>query len=463
MNKPKRNPANRKAGKLSPAWRNASVPDGFTLVAVGDLLIDDAHCARLERESPGLLELLRSADVTLGNFETTAIDLNKFGGWPEAESGGSWLISTPVVPQDARAMGFNLMSRANNHTTDWGVAGMRCTDALLDEAGIVHAGTGETLAAARAPRFLKVPAGRIALVSFASRFEVMSRAADPLGRVRGRPGLSALRATRRVLVSREQFAQLQKLHAAQPQGSVRASELASDRKNGTVTLFGTRYAPGAKAAGTLQFSFKMNERDRAQILRSIRQGKQTAEFAIAAMHTHEPGNYSAEPPDFMETMAREAVDNGADAVVGHGPHQLRGIEIYKRRPVFYSLGNFFFMENTQQPLTPDAYEKEGGALPADMTEAEFLEHKRVHGVFGDRVWYESVVAVNRFDRRGNLTAMRLHPIEMHWDNARDADRGIPRLAPPDVAMRILERLQKLSKPYGTRIDVRDGVGIVAVA
>lgn len=461
MSEPADESTAREAGRLLPNWRDANVPEGFTLVAVGDVLTDDVHTPRLERESPGLLALLREADVTLGNFEGTALDLEKFGGWPEAESGGSWLVTTPGVPRDVRAMGFNLMSRANNHATDWGVAGMRYTDALLDEAGIVHAGTGETLADARAPRILNAASARVALVSFASRFVAMSRAADPLGRIRGRPGLSALRTTRHVLVTQEQFAQLQKLHAAQPPGSVRASELDADRKHGTVTLFGTKYAPGARDDGTMRFGFRMNAQDRAAILRSIRQGKQTADFAIAAMHTHEPGNYSTEPPDFMETFAREAVDHGADAVVGHGPHQLRGIEIYEGRPIFYSLGNFFFMENTQQPLTPDAFEKEG-IDPLAMTEAEFLEHKRVHGVFGERIWYESVVAVSRFGRSGRVQSIRLHPIEMHWDDARDADRGIPRLAPPDAAIRILERLQKLSAPYGTRIEIRDGLGVIEV-
>ena len=42
----------------------------------------------------------------------------------------------------------------------------------------------------------------------------------------------------------------------------------------------------------------------------------------------------------------------------HGPHQLRGIEIHKGRPIFYSLGNFFFMVSTMQPLTRDEYELE---------------------------------------------------------------------------------------------------------
>jgi len=192
------------------------------------------------------------------------------------------------------------------------------------------------------------------------------------------------------------------------------------------------------------------------VLHTVRQAKQTSDFTIATMHTHEPGNYSQEPPDFLPLVAREAIDNGADAFLGHGPHQLRGIEVYRGRPIFYSLGNFVFMENTQQPLTRGAYDKDG--LREYETEAEFLERKRVHGVFGEQIWYESVVAVSRFNGDGALRAVELHPIELHWDGPRDADRGIPRLADPPTAERILRRLQRLSKAFGTEIAIREGVG-----
>lgn len=460
-NKAKPDAADASKGGLAPSWRDANVPDGFRLVAVGDLVIDDVLYPRLLRTAPEIVELLKSADVTFGNFESTAIDLREFGGWPEAESGGSWLISSPRVPGDLRDMGFNLVGRANNHTTDWGVSGMRYTDRLLDQAGIVHAGTGENLAAARAPRFLTVPAGRVALVSAASRFEAMSRAVDPLGQIPGRPGVNALRTTRYVLVPPEQLAQLARIRDAQPKGSVRASIMKSDEKTGTVTLFGTKYRANPHPGDTIAFHFSMHEGDRQDILRNIRQGKQTADFSIVSMHTHEPGNYSEAPPDFLPILARDAIDNGADAFIGHGPHRLRGIEIYKNRPIFYSLGNFFFMENTQQPLTRDAYEKDN-TEPFAMTPAEFLEYKRTHGVFGDRVWYESVIAVNQYDNRGRLTEIRLHPIEMHWENARDADRGIPQPASAEAAQRILHTLQRLSEPYGTRIEIRDRVGCIRI-
>ncbi|MET8979462.1 CapA family protein [Streptomyces sp. NPDC004539] len=446
-------------GTLSPAWRDAGVRDGFTLAAVGDLVLDDALAPLLEARSPDLLALLRSADVTFGNFESTAVDLAGFGGWPEAESGGSWLISTARVPADLRRIGFDLVARANNHTTDWGVAGMRSTDRLLTEAGIVHAGTGETLADARAPRFLTTPAGRVSLVSAASRFEAMSRAADPLGRVPGRPGVNALRTTRHVAVPAARLRELALVRDGLPPGSVRASVLAADDRDGTVTLFGTRYT--AKSGpephtDDVEFRFTVHEGDRREILRSVRQAKQTSDFTIATMHTHEPGNYSRQPPDFFPEFAREAVDNGADAFIGHGPHQLRGIEIYQGRPIFHSLGNFFFMENTQQPLTPGAFDKDP-TQPGE-TEAEFLERKRVHGVFGEQLWYESVVAVSRHAADGTLLALDLHPVELHWSGPRDADRGIPRLASGPDANRILHRLRELSAPFGTEITVEEGVG-----
>jgi poly-gamma-glutamate synthesis protein (capsule biosynthesis protein) len=41
-------------------------------------------------------------------------------------------------------------------------------------------------------------------------------------------------------------------------------------------------------------------------------------------------------------LARKLIDAGADIIMGHHPHVLQGIEIYKGKPIFYSLGNFVF-------------------------------------------------------------------------------------------------------------------------
>ena len=60
--------------------------------------------------------------------------------------------------------------------------------------------------------------------------------------------------------------------------------------------------------------------------------------------------------DFIIPMARRWIDAGADAFVGHGPHTLRAIEIYKGKPIFYSLGNFFFTYSTIQKYGSEVYE-----------------------------------------------------------------------------------------------------------
>jgi len=112
----------------------ADVPDSFTLTAVGDLIITAPISERMKRTSPDLIRILQSADVTFGNFEGSALDLPKFDGYPAALTGGNWLLSSPKVPSDLRAMGFNLVSRANNHATDFGVKGMLTTDESFDTA-----------------------------------------------------------------------------------------------------------------------------------------------------------------------------------------------------------------------------------------------------------------------------------------------------------------------------------------
>src|SRR3982750_3574519 len=162
-----------------------NVGDGFTLAAVGDNII-----ARPVSQTPGfapVARLIHDADAAFGNFEGTAIDLARTPAVPQAEFGGVWIIGTPLVAKDLKTIGFDVMSRANNHATDWGLEGMRQTSRALDEAGIVHAGVGEHRAAARAARFVDTDKGRVALISIASTFTPLSRSAPPVGEAPGRP------------------------------------------------------------------------------------------------------------------------------------------------------------------------------------------------------------------------------------------------------------------------------------
>ncbi len=61
----------------------------------------------------------------------------------------------------------------------------------------------------------------------------------------------------------------------------------------------------------------------------------------AAVNTPDgPEFLGREPRGDLRRWSRQVIDAGADAVIGHGPHVLRGIEFYRGRPIVYSLGNF---------------------------------------------------------------------------------------------------------------------------
>jgi poly-gamma-glutamate capsule biosynthesis protein CapA/YwtB (metallophosphatase superfamily) len=427
-----------------------NVADGFTIAAVGDCII-----ARPVSQTPGFApigKLIHDADSAFGNFEGTAIDLTRTPAVPQAEFGGVWIIGAPAVARDLKSSGFEIMSRANHHATDWGLEGMRQTSRALDEAGIVHAGVGEHRAAARAARFFDTDKGRVALISIASTFTPLSRSAPPTGEAPGRPGVNALRTTRYSLVSPEELRALRKIRDEQPAGSVRLPE---KEPADELELFGVHY----KAADHRGFTYTIDPVDEREVLKSIRAAKQLSDFVIVTIHAHEPGNWSEEPADFLPRLAHAAVDAGADEFIGHGPHQVRGIEIYHGKPIFYSLGNFIFQLDLLAPVASDLYEQyKMDAATATDAEFDAMWNKLV---FTGDVWYQSIVTTTRFEK-GRLAEIRLQPVDLNY-TARGADRGVPRLATPEVARTILERLQRLSQPFGTPIAIEQGVGVIRPA
>jgi hypothetical protein len=284
-------------------------------------------------------------------------------------------------------------------------------------------------------------------VSFTSTFEMPEPALAPLGMVPGRAGASVLRTTHVVLVDHDAMDALRRILAAQHKGSAQPP-----MPDGSIDLFGTVY----KEADRFGESFVPNAADRDQILRAIRQGKLSSDFLVVNVHAHEPGNWSDEPADFFPPLAHLMIDNGADAVQAEGPHHLRGIEIYKGKPIFYSLGNFIIQFAPQSPVAADMYEKLDGD-PNELTDAELIQ-SRIGVHIEQDVWYESIVAVSEY-RHGELSEVVLHPIELDL-GARMADRGIPHAATGATAHRILDRLAELSKPFGTQIEIDGDTGII---
>ncbi|MET0586739.1 MAG: CapA family protein, partial [Candidatus Binatia bacterium] len=63
-------------------------------------------------------------------------------------------------------------------------------------------------------------------------------------------------------------------------------------------------------------------------------------------HVIRYGTEVVEQPDFVRDFARRCIDAGADVFATHGPHILMRIEIYHRKPIFYSLGNLIMQNDT---------------------------------------------------------------------------------------------------------------------
>ncbi|WP_426420661.1 CapA family protein [Bradyrhizobium genosp. A] len=428
-----------------------SVADGFTMVAVGDLIVSRPLTKYQGSDFDAVVKILRDADVTFGNLETNIFDARSFKGSPQAEYGGAYHVSLPTTGPDLKAMGFNVMSYANNHSLDWGLEGMRETCRVLDQNGVIHAGVGENLAQAGAARFLETARGRVGLLSFAASFTPMSRAGDPAGEAPGRAGVNPLRLARSVLVPPEMLDELRRVRDVLP--GYKAGRGDPNR----VVIAGVTFKTGNVAA----YSYEPESRDVDNILRNLRRGKQFSDFCIVTNHGHEPGNWSQEPPDYEREFAHRLIDAGADAYIVHGPHQLRGIEIYKGRPIFYSLGNFIF-DDLRTPVGAEmfaAYERDPRVdTDAEVTAGEMSRGYETNPAFSDPVFYESLVTVSRFEQN-RLSELRLYPVEL-GHSKRLADRGVPRLAQPPQGRAILERMQKLSKPFDTEIAIADGVGVI---
>lgn len=429
------------------------VEDGFSFAAGGDLIgpnqtLEGAPDPALE----AVARHFRAADLGFANMEGSLFDLDRFKGWQAAENGGGYPIAPAAVAKDLRSLGITVVSKANNHGTDWGTEGLVATLESLRAAGVAEAGAGMTLAQARAPAYLKTRRGVAALVDIASTFPPMSVACPPPNArygpyARGCPGISALHVREVNLLPYAQFDQLRTLLGGLRVTSLRQSwsgELDSalaGQSKGDLFVGETVF----RGAATRGLTWEINPQDFHDVIDSVREARQHANFVLFSIHAHEitpnespsPGddNDTARPASFEPTLFHAAIDAGADAVVRNGPHVLGGIEIYKGKPIFYSLGSFFFEFGGSR-----SYKVPGGALIR----------------FSD-AWFQTFVPVTAY-RHGKVSEIRLYPMVIESSHA--PTDGRPRPADPAQARQILRRIQALSAPYGTRIQIVNGVGII---
>ncbi|MDP2320558.1 MAG: CapA family protein [Acidobacteriota bacterium] len=432
---------------IGQATTTGQTPAPVTLALTGDTIIMQRLSPFQEPAFTGLFDLIRGADAAFTNLETLFHD---YEAPPSHESGGTWMRTDPPILKELVWAGFDLVSRANNHAGDFGPLGSQITSRYVREAGLVEAGVGNSLAEAREAKFLETPRARIALISAASTFTPSSRAGNTRGDMPARPGLSPLRFTTTYVVTPDRLADLKRV----------ASELSGQPPpaGDTLNFGGRRYLAGATPGQRTE----PNQQDVDEIARVVRSAAALADIVIVSLHCHESGANRSVPADFIPVFARAVIDAGADVFVGHGPHVLRGIEIYKGKPILYSLSNFIFQNETLLRMPLDSYQQY--ALGSDAQPAEYLDarYDRDRRSFpADREYWDSVVATTKWEG-SRFVELQLHPITLGYQTSR-AERGRPRLASGADATRILDMMTARSKAFGTTVVVKNGVGVVTPA
>jgi poly-gamma-glutamate synthesis protein (capsule biosynthesis protein) len=444
----------------------------FTIALAGDTMLTRKLTPFKEKKFLELREILRGADAAFANLEGTVHT------WDEGTPGitqGTFMTTEPKLLEDLKWLGINLVCCANNHAFDYGENGVLANIRHLDEAGIVHAGTGKNLAEARAPGYLDTPNGRVALIATTAAFRQWNQAGEQRPDLRGRPGINPLAFETTYRVDKAVFEQLQR--ASRELGFEMSKERARkhfysdkeipDDKAAELVLLGNRYVMDQG----FSIATKANPRDLNDNLRWIREARRQADWVVVSAHCHEFGGKALltantraeleEPADFVADFAHQVIEAGADIFVSHGPHFPLGIEIYQGRPIFYSVGNLIFQNETVGFFPADAYERfdlDLKATPSDFLDARTSGGKKGHP--SEPAYWENMFAVCDFRKR-TLKEIKIYPIDQGFGRPRP-QRGRPVLAEGEVAHRVIERVTRLSQRYGTKISNRDGVGLIEV-
>ena len=256
-----------------------------TLCAVGDVVgyFNDPESA-FEYTGP----ILREADITFAQNErhySERTDVTPHGGFTEQTS--------PKNAEGLKLGGFDVVSFASNHSMDLGPNIMLETLDVLRKLGFAVIGAGKNISEARKPAIIERKGTKVGFLAYAS----VLRSGYEAGLERA--GSAPMRAW-------TYYHQI-------------------DYQPGTPPLI-------------LTFPYRD---DLEALLEDIRKLKQKVDLVVLSFHWGIHFQHAAIAM-YQKEVAHAAIDAGADIILGHHAHELKGIEVYKGRPIFYSMGNFAF-------------------------------------------------------------------------------------------------------------------------
>jgi len=351
---------------------------------LGDILIHD----RLDPKSDGVVHLLNAAGLVLGNFETT---LATSRTRPAAKRFNLWAKYSVVG--ELKRMRMAAVALANNHAMDFDFEGLFETIEVLNADGIASAGAGHNLTEALKPAILGLEGLKVAFLACSCQPTGHSIATAD------RPGLAPLRVNVSLDINaREQQEWIGKLP-----------------------------------------SIKMDpdEEDLNRLVETLRSVKDEVDVAVVSIHWGQ--SWQPMVFDYQVQVAHTLIDNGADIIMGHGPHVLHGIEAYNKRIIFYSLGHFIY--HTSQPghvrglaSLPDSGLKRASAEPYRWRFHETAIGKIV--LDGSQIKHAEIIPV-MLDQNGN-----------------------PVVAEGESCTSILHYLSVISRYLGTSIVMRENKGLI---
>lgn len=255
-----------------------------TLIAVGDVAPD--------REDPRecfsrARDLLKSGNFVFCQLETSLA--TKGVRLPQARHA---VLTTPNVAPAMKEAGFTAVSFAGNHSLDWGNEAFFETIGHLKSVGMDVIGAGANIVEARKPVIQHANGVRIAFLAYSTILPQAYWAEA------NRPGVAPMRA-----------------HTVY--------EAIEHDQPGTPCRIHTY----------------PHRDDLAAMCADIRAAKQQADVVVVSHHwgIHFVPYVLA---DYQPDVGRAAIDAGADIVLGHHAHILKGVEVYRGKPIFYSLCNF---------------------------------------------------------------------------------------------------------------------------
>lgn len=444
----------------------------FSMMLLGDVMPTRRLAVFGEERYLQLRNLCIGADATFANLETS---VHRYLEGHHNISGGTYMTTEPHLLEDLKWLGVNLVSTANNHAYDYGEEGILATCHYLDAAGIAHAGSGRHLREARAPAYLDTKRGRIGLIAATATMPAHSVAGAQRPDTPGRAGINPLRHSLSYVVDDRGLQELHRLGAALVFDAARQRrENLGDARSRTSANSASEYSFGVmrfEKGANFGVRSSANQRDVEENLRQIKEARRMSDWVVVSLHCHELGGEKLltathrseidELADFAVDFAHRCIDAGADLFVAHGPQEPFGVEIYRGRPIFYSLGTTIFELETPQYLAEEAYARYGlgsDAGPADFADVRY-QHDRVGHPADPNYWKQAVAKCEFKDKK--LARIDLYPLDLGFGKP-GWQRGRPLLADEQLGREIIDKVAGLSRRRGTEVKWQDGRGVILI-